>query len=147
MRKEHPPPDPSRIDVLRDEIESDLAVLSQASDSTGPTLDMIASKLDELISIAKALEARGRKVSPKTKVALWHLGARLAAEIIKRIVSVTHNCQFFAFIGKFTERRLYAWRLNARPRNPRRPACRWLQATRARRGLGRDSHVHLAPRG
>ena len=130
MIKEHPPPDPSRIDVLRVEIESDLAVLYQAADSAGPTLDMIASKLDELISIAKALEAKGQQVSPKTEVALWHLGARLAAEIIKR-----------------TKPRLYAWTPNTRPRNPRRPAGRWPQATRARRSLGRDSHVHLAPRG
>ncbi len=44
MSKEHPP-DPSRIEVLRDEIESDLAVLRQVTDSAGPTLDMIASKL------------------------------------------------------------------------------------------------------
>ena len=147
MIKEHPPPDPSRIDVLRVEIESDLAVLYQAADSAGPTLDMIASKLDELISIAKALEAKGQQVSPKTEVALWHLGARLVAEITKRIVSATHNCQTFAFIGKLTKPRLYAWRPNTRPRNPRRPAGRWPQATRARRSLGRDSHVHLAPRG
>ena len=80
---------PAESNVLRAQPESDLAVLSQASDATGPTFGMIDSKLDELITIAKALDARGRKVSPKTKVALRHLRARLAAEIIKRIVSVT----------------------------------------------------------
>lgn len=86
------PPDPRRIDTLREEIESDLETLRRRDDSAGPTLDTIASKLDEMISLVTALEARDRQVNPKTRAVLWYLGVRITAEIIKRIVSATHNC-------------------------------------------------------
>ncbi len=112
MHTEEDPPDPGRIDVLRREIESDLERLRGSRDQTGPTLDMIASKLDELISVAKAFEARGRKVSPKIKLAVWHLGAQMTAELVKRIVSAAHNCK--SCLKRQRHRRRIGWKRSLR---------------------------------
>lgn len=103
------PPDPGRIDQLHGEIEESLDSL-RAGGPPGPTLDMVAAKLDELISIAKALEAAGQPLSPEKKVALWHLGAHVTLKILERIVSATHFCQRTARQGNVIEKTEYQWR-------------------------------------
>jgi hypothetical protein len=141
--KREKPPDPARIDELRREIEADLARLRAPVETNGPTLDMIASKLDELISIAKALEARGQQVSPKMKVALWHLGASITTEIIKRIVSAAHNCLQLALWGlphSTDEPRTHARRRHSRITNDQRH-----EATRFGFGTKRESYLLISP--
>lgn len=144
MKEEHPP-DPKRIDALCAELEEELAKLRTQGASPGPTLDTLSSKLKELISIAKALEARGQKVSPTTKAVLWHLGVRIAAEIIHRIVSAAHNYRRTLFRGPHwsrssgSDRRVNAWPSDQRDASGQR------DETEGSRGcVGLESHLSIA---
>lgn len=144
MKEEHPP-DPKRIGALCAELEEELAKLRIQGVSPGPTLDTLSSKLKELISIAKALEARGQKVSPTTRAVLWHLGVRITAEIIHRIVSAAHNYRPTLFRGPHgsrssaSDRRVDAWP------SDQRDAASWRDKTKGSRGcVGCQSHLPIA---
>ena len=147
MKQIEHPPDPRRIDALREEIEADLESLRGVDDSTGPTLDTLASKLEELISIAKALEARDQQVSPKVKVALWHLAARVTTELMKRIVSATHFCPRVARQEARIERHADAQRTHPRTSYPPGPAREWRQTEGSRSRARREPHVRIPPGG